>query len=174
LTIALTGDFQSSKALGGLFMPSKKDSEPLPTRVQSSFHKLKGAASELNAASDRFAKLIGEIDATLKPLNIGITCWVKMGVGWNDGYLSGYDQVGYTKITGKWGVALSSVTANPNEVTDFEEWMFSDGPRRLRLLAIDYIPELLDELAKQAVKGTKDIAEKISEVEGLVSALKEA
>jgi hypothetical protein len=154
-------------------MPANKDSEPLPVRVQSSFQKLKGAATQLNAAADRFAKLIGEIDATLKPLNIGIDCWVKMGDGWDLGYSSGYDQVGYTKIEGKWGVALSSVTEDQNGETTYDGlWSFSDGPRELRLRAIDYIPQLLEALAEQAVVGTMNISNKTSQLEIVVSALK--
>jgi hypothetical protein len=154
-------------------MPANKDSEPLPARVQSSFHKLKRAAAELNAASDRFAKLIGEIDAALKPLNIGISCWVNMGVWSVEGETGGYDHVGYTKIDGKWGVALGSVAQDVNgEVIRDEQWTFSDGPRHLRVRAIDYIPQLLEALAEQAVQGTMNISEKTSELESVVSALK--
>jgi hypothetical protein len=155
-------------------MPAKNDSGPLASRVQSSFQNLRGAVTQLNSASDYFSKLIGEADATLKPLNIGIVCWVNLGPKWfDDRGHSGFDQVGYTKINGKWGIALRSVTEYESAADDDDDvWPFAEGPRRLRLKAIDYIPELLDELAKKAVEGAKDITEKATELEGLVSALK--
>jgi uncharacterized protein YukE len=155
-------------------MTTKKDSTPLPVRVQSSFNKLKAAASELNSASDRITKLVGEIDAVLKPLNIGIDTWVQIGSAWCDENLNtGYNEVGYSKVNGKWGISLRSVTENPsNPFDDIVEWSFGDGPRRLRLESIDYLPPLLDELAKKADDGTRELNDKTSDLESFVSALK--
>jgi hypothetical protein len=67
-------------------MTVKQDAEPLPARVKSSYQKLLSAATELNSASDRFSKLVAEIDAALKPLNIGIASFVRMGPGWSGEY----------------------------------------------------------------------------------------
>ena len=154
-------------------MPFTPPSEPLPTRVRSSYQKLLTAATALNSASDRFAKLVAEIDTTLKPLNIGITSWVKMGSGWCDEHTTGYDQVGYTKVGGKWCIALSEVEGHEAFGEDkWEIWAFSEGPRSLRLKAIDYLPALLDELAEKAVDETKNIAERTTDLQQLVSALK--
>ena len=154
-------------------MATRQGSEPLPERVRSSYQKLLTAATELNSASDRFSKLVAEIDATLKPLNVGIVSWVKMGTGWCDEHSSGYDQVGYAKVGGKWCIALSSVEEYDDRPEDhWEIWAFGDGPRRLRLKAIDYLPDLLDDLAQKAVSETKDVAKRTSDLEHLVSALK--
>ena len=155
-------------------MAKNKDCTPLPARVQSSFNKLKAAASELNSASDRFTKLVGEIDAVLKPLNIGIETWVKIGSSWCDeNSNSGYNEVGYSKVNGKWGVSLRSVTQNAsNPFDDIDEWSFGDGPRRLRLESIDYLPPMLDELAKKADEGTQELNDKTSDLESFVFALK--
>src|SRR5258708_5017193 len=93
----------------GSFMSTRQESEPLPIRVKSSYQKLLSAATELNSASDRFSKLVAEIDATLKPLNIGIASFVQMGPGWSAEYSRGHDDVGYAKINGKWCIALREV-----------------------------------------------------------------
>jgi hypothetical protein len=155
-------------------MPTNEDSAPLPARVQSSFQNLKAAANELNSASDRFTKLVTEIDAILKQLNIGIETWVQIGSKWCDDFdSSGYDQVGYSKVNGKWGVCLKSVTENANNpFDDIEVWSFGDGPRRLRLEAVEYLPTLLEELARKAADGTRDITDKTFDLESFVSALK--
>jgi len=77
-------------------------------------------------------------------------------------------------VNGKWCVALSSVEENfDGREDDWEVWAFSDGPRRLRLKAIDYLPNLLDELAKQAVGETRNVAQKTNDLEQLVFALKD-
>jgi hypothetical protein len=152
--------------------PEPKGPEPLPAKIRSSYQKLLTAATELNSAPDRFAKP-GEIDAALKPLNIGITSWVKIAE-WGGEHSCGYDQVGYCKIGGKWCVALSTVEEHPDRIDDdWEVWAFSEGPRRLRLKAIDYLPTLLDTLAKEAVGETKNIAERAHDLQELVAALKD-
>jgi hypothetical protein len=151
-------------------VPSKKESDVGPAAIQSSFQQLSAAASSLNAASDRLTKIINEIESVLKPLNIGLHCWVKMGPGWSapDGS-SGYYQLGYTKVSGKWGIALSEVSDYSD---DDEVWAFNDAPRTLRLKAVDYIPQLLDELTKKTADATKDVTEKTEHAARLVTALK--
>jgi hypothetical protein len=142
-------------------------------RVQSSLQKLSTAATALNEASDRFAKLIAEIDAVLKNMNIGIASWVIMGSRWCDeNGNSGYDQVGYAKINGKWGIAIRSFQQDDSGAEFDETWSFAESPRRLRLASIEYIPALLDELAKEATKNTTDIQEKTNHLLAIVSAVK--
>jgi hypothetical protein len=137
--------------------------------VQSSFRKVAAAANALNAASDRFSRLVGEIDTLLKPLNIGIPCWVTVS-NWSTENDRGEDQVGYAKINGKWCIGLRSVSDFSEQC---EDWVFSEGPRRMRLKAVDYLAELLDELAKKTEEGTASITEKTSYLEDLVSGLKQ-
>jgi hypothetical protein len=156
-------------------MPSKNEPELLVPRVQSSFQQLSAAAATLNTASDRLSKLVAELDSVLKPLNVGIDCWVDIGpVSMSpDGSGAYSEQIGYTKTGGKWGIALRTVEEffQIGEHS-IKEWAFSEAPRELRLRGIDCIPDLLDELAKDAAKTTKEITEKTDEVQRLVSALK--
>ena len=156
-------------------MPSKSESEPLVSRVQSAFQQLSAAATTLNTASDRLSKLVAELDSALKTLNVGLVCWVNIDDPSfsEDGQEEYSEQVGYAKINGKWGIAVRTV----NDVAwaqhvGVEEWAFSDAPRHLRLKAIDLIPALLDELAKEASENTKKITEKTEEVQQLVTAIK--
>lgn len=151
-------------------MPSKKKPEVVPAAIQASFQQLTAAATSLNTASDRLTKTINEIEAVLKPLNIGLHCWVKMGPGWSapDGS-SGYYQIGYSKVSGKWGIALSEC----NDYSDDDEpWAFNDAPRHLRLKAVDFIPQLLDALTKKTTEATQEITEKTEHAAHLVTAIK--
>lgn len=156
-------------------MTAKKDHEPLVPRVQSSFQQLSAAASTLNSASDRLSKLVAELDSALKPLNVGLVCWVDIEPPWTsqDGLGISSEQIGYAKISGKWGIALRTVDQYLNMGEEhIEHWAFNDAPRQLRLKGIDRIPELLDELARKAAETTKQIAKKTEEVQQLVSAVK--
>jgi predicted KAP-like P-loop ATPase len=157
-------------------MPSKKESEPLVSRVQSLFQQLSAAAATLNTASDRLSKLVAELDAALKTLNVGLVCWVDIRPARTseDGLETWSEQVGYAKISGKWGIALRTVHENLNWPLDdhVEEWAFSEAPRQLRLKAVDLIPALLDNLAKTAADNTKKITEKTDEAQQLLTAIK--
>jgi hypothetical protein len=133
------------------------------------------AAETLNNASDELSKLVAELDSTLKSLNIGLNCWVDIAGPWHspDGSRTYREQVGYTKRSGKWGIALRTMDdCTYEEDANVEEWAFSDAPRQLRLRAVDRIPELLDEMVKEAAKFTKEIADKTQEVQRVVSAVK--
>ena len=149
-------------------MPVKRESAPLPSSVQSSFRKVAAAATALNAASDRFSGLVREIDTLLKPLNIGISCWVTVSE-WSTENDRGEEQVGYDKIKGNWCIGLRNISDFSEQC---DEWAFSEGPRRMRLIAVDHLTELLDELAKKTEEGTARITDKTSYLEDLVSGLK--
>ncbi|MBL0161605.1 MAG: hypothetical protein IPP47_31755 [Bryobacterales bacterium] len=58
------------------------------------------------------------------------------------------------------------------EESKVEEYAFNDAPRRLRLAAVDYIPELLEALVEAAAKATERISRKTAEVQQLVAAVR--
>ena len=145
--------------------------EKIPSEKVNSLQQIKQAAGTLNSATDRFSKVILEIEEFLKILNIGVASWVTIpGTSWSDEESgnSGYNQLGYAKINGKWGFAISSDC-------DYDEpalSAFHDASRDLRLKSVACLPELLDELAKGATKLSEEVDERTQEVEQLVAALK--
>jgi len=156
-------------------MSSKGDS--LADRVQASYLQLSAVASDLNTISDELGKSIAEIDVALKKLNVGISVWVDITSWDNSDELDYYqEQIGYSKVDGKWGIALRTVSGNHNwpDRDEIEEWLFSDAPRKLRLAAIEKLPELLKELSEQAVETTNRIKGKLAEVKEVAEAVKTA
>jgi hypothetical protein len=149
-------------------MPPENDS--LVARVQSSYRKLSDVAIELNSVSDTLGKMIADLDATLKKLNLGLTVWVQIR-GSDDQQTHNHwsEELGYAKINGKWGIALRTVEGNYNypDQDSIETWLFNDAPRQIRLSSIAYIPELLEKLSEQ-------IVEKLETTLELVNAIKEA
>lgn len=79
------------------------------------------------------------------------------------------------RIGGKWGLAIRAIAGNHNVDDDsVEQWLFSDAPRSYRIEAIDKIPDLLEELIKNADKTTKKLKETTVEARELAAAVKQA
>jgi hypothetical protein len=153
-------------------MSSTGDS--LAERVQASFLQLSAVASDLNAVSDQLGKSIAEIDDALKKLNLGVSVWVTIE-GSEEGPYYWTEDLGYSKIDGKWGIALRSLKGDYAEDQErIEAWLFNDAPRPLRLSAITKLPELLKKLSEEAVETTKKIKTSLKEAQQVVVALKTA
>ena len=156
---------------------SLQQDEPLIERVSAVFEKLVVSATELNVASDELAKPISEIDAALQKLNLGILTWVKVAGEHDQAYEYYWERsLGYAKVSGKWGIAIRAIQGH-FEDPDEEAWRFNDAPRSHRLEALEKLPKLLEELAKNCsetartlksrITATKQVATTISQMAAL-------
>lgn len=150
-------------------------SESLNHRISASYKQLTTAASELNTVSDELGKFVTALDSALRRLNLGITTWLRLESR-EDGsgnYIK--RDLGYAKVSGKWGIALRTMTGNHNVVEDGieEEWLFNDAPRALRIEAVEKLPDLFDSLVKEADLATRQIRSKTEHVQQLANALTE-
>jgi methyl-accepting chemotaxis protein len=153
---------------------TSKDDTPPSHRIASLYKQLSDSASQLNAASDELGKSLSALDAALKRLNLGISAWVKVtgyehdtGEYWNR-------CLGYTKVGGKWGIAISESSGDHNtEHETSEEWLFNDAPRAFRIEAVEKLPELIERLIKEADETTKSIQHKAVQAQELAAAVTE-
>jgi hypothetical protein len=150
----------------------------LVERVTDSFTRLSTAAKDLNKASDDLGKAITAIDSVLQRLNLGVPTWVEIHGATNQYNLDDYwsRDLGYAKVGSRWGLALRTQEgchSDPDVGRD-ESWLFNDAPRWLRAEGIHKIPELLDELVKNAKETTETIKGKIDEANTLAGALRQA
>ena len=156
-------------------MSSEKDS--LVQRVESSYRQLSTVASDLNSVSDELGKSVGELDSALKKLNLGISVWVPItggSSGENESYWG--DDLGYSKLAGKWGIAIrtfSGTNYDPDR-DEVESWLFNDAPRALRLSAIGKIPDLLEKLSGEATETTKKIRGQLAQAQEVAAVVKRA
>ena len=144
----------------------EKVSKTVASNVQASFRELAQTASQLNFVSDALGKYISEIESGLKTLNLGVASWVTIEkLDSNDGLVTLYRELGYDKVGKNWCIALRSFREAPwsDEYLDHEVWAFDDGPRWLRIKAIDELPALLEKLNSDAANVVKDVAEKLSQ-----------
>ena len=131
---------------------AKNEDGSFSERVSSSYRQLSLAASHLNLVSDELGKSIAVLDAALRKLNLGISSWSRLD-RWEDAfgnYSSRY--LGYAKVNNRWGIALRTVAGNNNQPEDatIEEWLFNDAPRALRIEAVEKLPELFENLIREA------------------------
>jgi prefoldin subunit 5 len=159
--------------------PSQSTGDSLTKKVESSYRELSAVAAALNTVSDELGKSVAELDSALKKLNLGVSVWVKLrGFDGDPTYDTSFwsEDLGYSKIGGKWGISLRTVHGDicDPDLAVIEEWLFNDGPRTLRLSAIDKIPELLEKLSKEAVETTNKIKAKLAEAQQVATVVREA
>src|SRR5688500_16109791 len=132
----------------------------VPPDLAASFQELKLVAHELNAASDVLAGPIATLDEAIKRLNIGLRAWKQFDGGFDeeDGTYWA-EEIGYTKIDSKWGIALMrriGDAINP-DAEQFEAWLFNDAPRTLRLKAVEHLPKVFEALIEKARENAAEI-----------------
>jgi|ERR1700687_566784 len=132
------------------------------SQLQTSFQNLAESAGTLNKESDKFSNLVVGIDEALNKLSPGVAAWVTLR-SWADEetpWVRNEERLGFAKTNNRWGLSLGRVVVDTN--TDHEEikdvWLFNDGPRSLRLLAIDHIPDLVAALAREAERVAKEVS----------------
>ena len=144
-------------------------------RLASAYKRLASSSDQLKAASNEFTRPIAELDLALQKLNIDLVTWQRMAGG-EDNY-GGYwsRDVGYTTIDGKWCLAIRELNGHHGADEDHTtEWRFADAPSALRIQALDMLPDLLEQLTKNADKTAKKFKEKTPEAQELAVALKQA
>jgi hypothetical protein len=103
-----------------------------------------------------------------------VTAWAQI---YSDGDPSGEHwwsrDIGYTKIGGKWGIALRSCSGDHSfPAGDSEEiWLFNDAPRWLRLEGIEHVPALIEKLIAETEATIEKIKAKVGEAKELAEAI---
>lgn len=144
-------------------MALKRPAPPSERISPSLFKDLAASAARLNSNSDELGKAIRPIEAALKKLNLGIAAWYTYRGSDNPDSDGDYHcrRIGYAKVGGKWGLALSTESGNVNyEAGNYDEWLFNDAPRLMRLEALDYVPELLAKLVEETNKIAEELQKK--------------
>jgi hypothetical protein len=151
----------------------KKDS---PARLRSSFEQLYSSARSLNSSSDELSKIIAAFDDTLKKLNLGVSAWVTFSSASDEpGWYTYFDQLGYTKLSGKWGISIREMKRDEQNGEDelLQESLFADAARTLRVKAIDGLPDLIETLLTEVRNANKSLDQKVGVARDLLKALKD-
>ncbi len=151
------------------------DDAALPEKVANSFQQLKAIAAQLNDVSRELGKQIAALDQTLQFLNLGVPTWVLIrGGDSDDGQTYWLLELGYAKVGSTWGVAVrerEGAYRDDSERGDL--WLFANAPRVFRAEAVDKLPDLLEQLIKEATKTTGSLRAKVSKANQIVKAFSE-
>lgn len=150
--------------------------------IKAPFRELSKTATQLNFVSDALGKFVLEAESGLKTLNLGVSAWVKVTIsGSDDGLVTYYEELGYDRVGKNWCIALRTYRdAEWSETSfDYEAWPFNEGPRELRIKAVDHLPALLQKLNTEATKLAKRVTDVLpranqvaSDISGLVGEAK--
>jgi len=154
-------------------MPENKT--PPAERITASFKQLAVSSHDLTSAADDLGRAISTLDAALKTLNLGVSAWHQ--IARNEEPHGSYwtRDIGYTKVSGKWGIALRKTSGYYPTAEHHEEvWLFSDAPRWMCIESVGKIPELFEELIKRTEETTKKIRAKTTEAGDLAAAISAA
>jgi hypothetical protein len=135
--------------------------------VTSAFEELTTTAKSLNVASDALGKFVAEIEDALKSLGLGVASWVQIECGENeDKSISWHRDVGYDKLGKNWCICLRSIRQHnfADDLYECETWAFNEGPRWLRINAVDHLPALLKKLSDDGKNMTKHVTAKLETV----------
>ncbi len=139
---------------------------------------LSSASQTLSEASNKLTEQIKEIENSLASFNLGVVAWVKLRstleeAEAKDGTkyrLNRVDSLGYTKKNEKRALCVSSQLEEFED--DFEWWLLRDAPRALRILAVDGIPNLLEEMVNRAKELTAEVKSKTGQAKSLAHSLR--
>jgi hypothetical protein len=154
---------------------SKPVAPSIKERVQQSYRQLAVVATQLNTVSDKLTSNVSDLEAALIRLHLGITSWFAFR-SWHseDHFHYWSEEVGFTKLGGKWCIAIREVSGDQQEGhTVDSEWSFKEAPRLMRIKAIAKIPDLLEQLIKDGTQATKTATKQIDEVAVLTEAINE-
>lgn len=144
------------------------------TNVSALLKQLSSASQTLNQASNKLTEQIKEIESSLSSYSFGVIAWVELRrvreeVDSGKSSVDRIDRLGYSKENGKWALYVSSAV---EEMDYFESWLLRNAPRELRILAIDAIPKLLEQMVAKAKELTAEVANKTDRAKALARSLR--
>jgi hypothetical protein len=147
------------------------ESQPRSERIASAIKRLSASADTLLGASDQFAKPIEQINQLLRRMNLGLITWKRVAGG-KDEFLNYWSRdVGFAKIKGEWCLAIRTVSGNDSwDNDDTESWAYVDAPPSYRIEALDVVPDLIEELVKNADKTAAKLKESAATAKELADA----
>jgi hypothetical protein len=140
--------------------------------VQSHLKQLSATAQTLNQLSDKLTGEVAEVEGPVNKLNLGVSAYVVVGKWSDESNHSGETRLAYDKHSGKWGFVVEEITRDEYGSESYQNWLFKDAPRHLRLQVVEAIPQLLEALVKKSGELASDIKDKVTFVEELAGGYK--
>ena len=144
------------------------------SRVKDSYRRLSAVASNLNSAADKLGASIAPLESAIKKLSLGVSSWVLFHEWHSENHVEYYfEEIGYIRISNVWGLAIRTRTGHEDSRANEESqtWPFNEAPRLMRVRSINKLPDLLEQLVKDATNIEADFVSQVETVEALGEAL---
>jgi hypothetical protein len=144
-------------------------------KADAALKQLSSSAQSLNRVSDELSAYLKQIETSLASYRLGIHAWVDLSKKpiYEDGgaYIdTAIGRLGYDKLKGKWALLVASwIEGAPDETHNVQ--LLRDAPREIRIEAVDKLPNLLEELSRQAAKTTDKAERSLATARDLAKAL---
>ena len=155
------------------------------SKAEASLKKLSSISKSLNEASDLLSKQILQIEAALNEYKLGVSVWfkiqseeVQLPCEDSKGNVS-YSVVhrvlflGYGEFRGKWGLLVEEFYDEFGPPEPSEEVFLRDASRRIRIAAMENLPELLEKLASEATKLQEKVAQQTALAAEIAAAIRD-
>jgi len=144
-----------------------------PSAVPPTIEEISAAAADVNSASNELGKAIEALENFLAVKNIGVPAWVRVK-GWEnpDGQYW-RRELGYDRFENDWHIGIREThghEAYPEHESVYR-WQFNNSPRKARISSADKLPELLNELIKEATRTARRLRDKSGEVRAFAATL---
>ena len=155
-------------------MTPDDESTATPPPLISQFQEaLTVAAAEIAGASRELEAPIEEVERYLASLKIHVPAWVEVKC-WETQHEFWRRELGYDYVDQGWHIAVRETEGNHHDPEDTlaRTWPFNKTPRKSRISAIDKLPELMQDIIKEAQKTARRLREKAAEANAFAAPLK--
>jgi hypothetical protein len=149
-----------------------RDQPPPSERIAASFKNLAACSSDLNSAGDELNEVISTVEARLRSIKPYVSAWHTIAESSDEDGSYWHRDIGYTKVSNTWGIALRTVEGHHSlDYDKTEVWLFKDAPRWMQIESVGKIPDLFDELIKRTQETAKKLRAKTAEARVMAAAL---
>jgi chaperonin cofactor prefoldin len=144
--------------------------------IQSAFSRLATESASLNKYTQEVNETVSAIEEEIKKFNIGQEIWVDIDEVMEPTFIKKY-RLGYANRNSVWGFVVTAVTCDlllPQHEKEIGDWTFKSAPRRVRLLAVENIPSLLEKLAKRVETLARKARNSASKAQEILSSINPA
>jgi hypothetical protein len=150
----------------------------LTSKTDASLRKLSKVSQELNKVSDDLSKELTAIEKALNTLNLGVSAWLRLSSerSYDDGvgsYLTDVVDIGYARVKGKWGLVYLGYCDEMGIDEGMSAEPLHNASRKIRIDAVEKLPELIDRLSESALKTTTKAQVSVAKAREISNALSE-
>lgn len=136
--------------------------------IVSTIAALRDTVAALDMQTDQLGQAITELEDLLQVIKPGVAAWATIAV--RDGVNGWSRAIGYTKINGRWSLALRE---RKKEGETENVWAFNEAARWMRVEAAAHIPELFAALVQRTMEMSEAMSNRTQQVRAIAGLVRQ-